>query len=74
LSLAYYGNQLFVYFRRESIIAHSISHALAKAPGSPVSLETIITTSQEISHVFKNEFLPVQGNFDAKGITNLMEK
>jgi hypothetical protein len=72
LSLAYYGNQLFVYFRREAFIAHSISLALQKAPGQPVAMSTIITNSLAIQRVFKNEFLPILGELDDQSITALM--
>ena len=72
LSLAYYGNQLSVYFKAESIIAHSISYQL-KINKKPVSLEQIANTASVISDIFKNEFMPSLQILDIDKIKSIMQ-
>jgi len=69
LALAFYGNQLGVYFSQESFLAHSLVFHLSAArgdkeeyvPGS-VAMSDLLDTIRKLEAVFQNEFIPQIGH------------
>jgi len=52
LTLAYYANQLSVYFKAESIIAHSVGYVMLKTKEDRVYSQQISDTAVLISNIF----------------------
>lgn len=57
LSLAYYANQMSVYFKMESIISHSMSYFIQKQKQPSATADQIFEHSRVISEILQNEYL-----------------
>ena len=68
LAMSYYANQIAVNFSVESIIAHSFNYLSKVANGAPISVSQIFETSQVVSEIFKDEFLPQEKELDKETV------
>jgi hypothetical protein len=73
LSLAYYANQMSVYFKTESIIAHAISFFTEKQGQESVTLDQIYQRSTIISEILQNEFLNKNLKLDEQDLVHQLE-
>lgn len=72
LAMSYYANQLAVNFSVESIIAHSFNY-LSKVSGGPITVNQVFETSQVVSEIFKDEFLPQEKELDKETVMEFIK-
>lgn len=74
LSLAYYANQMSVYFKLESIIAQSIHYFITRNNLKSVTLLQIFERSTVISEILQNEFLNKNLTVEPEDVENQMNE
>ena len=60
LSLAYYSNNIGMYFYMESIVTHAT--VILQMEGEVITTEKIFKKSKFVWSIFKNEFMPRESN------------
>ena len=71
--MSYYANQIAVNFSAESIISHSFNYWEKISSGKPITVNQVFETSQVISDIFKNEFLPQEEELNKERVMQLVK-